>query len=243
MGKYLEWFFERWWLSLILFLASTSLVLDFLTHTNLCLALIGISILYSFISSIYKFNRFKLLGGVLDVFVMLAGLIFLSCYAFTWMYGGFFHGHDSFADNLKIPDAIATENPKEFPSIDESSDSLQFQVKTHADFQLYKAGQPGQFVYDVWINKIESGTIYLKAYEITNESPLSEENLLGKSRITIENKTDSIKKFPNRDYFTIEEGDWGHPYAARFEVWFKPDNGSQQRKLMQKNYIIQGWQR
>jgi hypothetical protein len=40
---------------------------------------------------------------------------------------------------------------------------------------------------------------------------------------------------------TIYEGDWGKPYAARFEVWFKPDNGGNEQKLFQKNYKIEGW--
>jgi hypothetical protein len=43
--------------------------------------------------------------------------------------------------------------------------------------------------------------------------------------------------------FTIYEGDWGKPYAARFEVWFFPDNGGKERKLIEKNFKIEGWQR
>jgi hypothetical protein len=42
----------------------------------------------------------------------------------------------------------------------------------------------------------------------------------------------------------ILEGDWGQFYGARIEVWFKPDDiNKPERKLMIKNYIVQGWMR
>ena len=48
-------------------------------------------------------------------------------------------------------------------------------------------------------------------------------------------------KFSSATDFTIYEGDWGKPYAARFELWFKPVNGGHERKLIEKNYKIEGW--
>jgi hypothetical protein len=41
----------------------------------------------------------------------------------------------------------------------------------------------------------------------------------------------------------IYEGDWGKPYAARFEVWFTPDAGGPERKLAERIFKIEGWQR
>jgi hypothetical protein len=37
--------------------------------------------------------------------------------------------------------------------------------KTKTDLQLYNSFQPGLYEYDFWIDRIENGTIYLKAYE------------------------------------------------------------------------------
>lgn len=37
--------------------------------------------------------------------------------------------------------------------------------------------------------------------------------------------------------------DWGKPYAARFEVWFKPDSGKAERRLAERIFRIEGWQR
>ena len=39
------------------------------------------------------------------------------------------------------------------------------------------------------------------------------------------------------------EGDWGKPYAARFEVWFKPGSGQRERKLLERTFRIEGWMR
>lgn len=55
--------------------------------------------------------------------------------------------------------------------------------------------------------------------------------------------TDISEKFGAKAGFTIYEGDWGKPYAARFEVWFKPDSGKQERKIAERIFKIEGWQR
>ena len=52
-----------------------------------------------------------------------------------------------------------------------------------------------------------------------------------------------IERFGAKAGFTIYEGDWGKPYAARFEVWFEPDSGKDQRKLAERVFKIEGWQR
>ncbi len=35
----------------------------------------------------------------------------------------------------------------------------------------------------------------------------------------------------------------GQPYAARFELWFVPDSGQGERKLLERIFKIEGWQR
>ncbi|KAF2516035.1 hypothetical protein [Flavobacterium foetidum] len=154
---------------------------------------------------------------------------------------------DTWAKNLTIPKNIQIDNPVDldfgsnFNS--ERPDSITNRIVTKTEFQLYNSFQPGLYEYDFWIGKIESGTIYLKAYEITQNKALSDDDLPKTSSIQIYNPTDSIKKFSTKDDFTIYEGDWGDPYAARFEVWFKSDNGKPERKLFSKNYKIEGWMR
>lgn len=152
---------------------------------------------------------------------------------------------DTWAKNLTIPKNIQIDNPVDLPSFNNNKrpESITNRIVEKIDFQLYNSFQPGLYEYDFWIGKIESGTIYLKAFEITQKQELSADDLLKSSLIKIYNPTNNIKKFRTIDNFTIYEGDWGDPYAARFEVWFKPDNGKKQRKLFSKNYKIEGWMR
>ena len=54
---------------------------------------------------------------------------------------------------------------------------------------------------------------------------------------------DSSQLFFSNTHFVIYEGDWGKPYAARIEVWFVPDSGEDERKLIDRIFKIEGWQR
>jgi hypothetical protein len=85
--------------------------------------------------------------------------------------------------------------------------------------------------------------IYLKAYEITNENRLSASDFKKYSNEWIGWSDDPSQLFFSNTHFTIYEGDWGKPYAARFEVWFVPDSGGPERKMIEKNFKIEGWQR
>ena len=85
--------------------------------------------------------------------------------------------------------------------------------------------------------------IYLKAFEITQDTRLSESELKEHSNEYIGWSDNPDELFYSNTHFTIYEGDWGKPYAARFEIWFIPDSGAPERKLMGKNFKIEGWQR
>ena len=115
--------------------------------------------------------------------------------------------------------------------------------KNKIDFQLYNLFQPGVFQYDVWIKSNQSGKVYLKAYEITQGTQLSAYELKNNASVKINNTNGVIEKFSTKNEFIIDEGDWGKPYGARVEIWFKPDNEENEKKITEKKYIIEGWQR
>ncbi len=110
-------------------------------------------------------------------------------------------------------------------------------------FRLVDGLQPG--IYDVvyFLNPGEPGTVYLKAYEVTRGTPLSVNRLKARSATRMAWSTNATERFAAKSGFTIYEGDWGKPYAARFEVWFEPDSGASARKLAERVYKIEGWQR
>jgi hypothetical protein len=103
--------------------------------------------------------------------------------------------------------------------------------------------QPGIYDSEIWVNPGEPGMIYLKAYEITHEYQLSADRLKERSNEWVGWSNDASQLFFSNTHFTIYEGDWGAPYAARFEVWFVPDSGGPERKLIEKIFKIEGWQR
>ncbi len=111
------------------------------------------------------------------------------------------------------------------------------------NFELHNSIQPGIYEYEIWVNPQESGMVYLKAYEITKNIPLSAESLKQSTNEWVGWSDNSQELFYSNSNFTIYEGDWGKPYAARFELWFVPDSGKPERILLEKNFKIEGWQR
>lgn len=109
-------------------------------------------------------------------------------------------------------------------------------------FDLRNSFQPGLYDSMIWVNPGEPGMLYLKAFEVTKGTPLSAIWLKEASNEWIGWSDNPEEMFFSNTHFTIGEGDWGKPYAARFEVWFVPDSGSPERKLIEKVFKIEGAQ-
>ncbi|MBI4845058.1 MAG: hypothetical protein HY810_01055 [Candidatus Omnitrophica bacterium] len=104
-------------------------------------------------------------------------------------------------------------------------------------------GSGGIYDSEIWVNPGEPGMIYLKAFEVTKNTRLSAEELKESSNEWIGWSEDYNEVFFSNTNFMIYEGDWSKPYAARFEVWFVPDSKAPERKLMERVFKIEGWQR
>jgi len=243
MKKLFEYCFEKWWIPIVFWILTVAFfIMSNGIFGNIGFIFLGLGLSGLFISSIYQLLRKRWLKACLTGFPLGMTIFVFIFYVLLMMFIGIVDG-DKFADNLTIPNDIPIEIPVDFGFDYHRPDSVSNRQVTEMDFQLYNSFQPGLFEYDLWIGQIESGTIYLKAFEITQEYALSTDRLPKRSSIRIYNPTDSIKKFGTTSHFTIYEGDWGKPYAARFEVWFKPDSGGEERKLLTKNYKIEGWMR
>jgi hypothetical protein len=110
-------------------------------------------------------------------------------------------------------------------------------------FRLLDSMQPGMYGVDYSLNPGEPGSVYLKAFEDTKGNTLSVHRLVGKSETCMTWSADPAEIFGAKAGFTIYEGDWGKPYAARFKVWFKPDSDKAQRKFVARVFKIEGLQR
>ena len=195
------------------------------------------SVLIVLILGIIRLFKKDYFQGILQIIMTLAiGVIGFAFFLLTL----FFFPHDYFAKNLKIPQNIKFEKPLNFnDSI--KPETLNGQIPT---LILHDGFQPGIYQYELYLNKIEKGFIYLKIYEITQNEILSEESIKESSKINVYNPTHELKKFKLKEDFTISEGNWGEYYGSRIEVWYQPENKNEkERKLFSKNYIIQGWER
>lgn len=112
-----------------------------------------------------------------------------------------------------------------------------------AEIVLLNGMQPGVYQVVAWANPGSAGTVFLKAFEISLGTRLSEGRLHERSNARIGWSDDPNELFRYGSEVTIYEGDWRKPYAARFELWFHPDDGSTDRKLAQRNFKIEGWMR
>lgn len=110
-------------------------------------------------------------------------------------------------------------------------------------FRLFTGMQPGLYGVAYSLNPGEPGSVHLKAFEVTKGTRLSADQLEAASKTRMAWSGQSSERFGAKAGFTIYEGDWGKPYAARFEVWFRPDSGGPERKLAERVFRIEGWQR
>ncbi|MFV0188266.1 hypothetical protein OBK20_12995 [Empedobacter falsenii] len=235
---------EKWFYPIILMIIG--LILSFLILQipieiafNSSVIIVYVSIIIALIFAVIRLIKKDYLKGLIQTIVTLViSFIYAGYFSFFLM----FYPYDFFAEGLKIPENVKFEKPINLNE-NINSDSKITTVSTPT-FLLYDGFQPGIYQYEIFINKIEKGTAYLKIYEITKNEILSEKDIEQKSQIKIYNPTNELMKFKLKDDFTVYEGDWNQFYGSRIEVWFKPENKSEnERKLFSKNYIIQGWQR
>lgn len=187
-----------------------------------------IALVISLLLGLHKLYKKQWLLGTLQIITTSliggAGLFIIGIYFI-------FYPYDFFASNLELPDNIKLYVPKD--EIIETCESVN-------QFELYKTPEPGIYNYKLCVTGLGKGSTYIKAYEVTHNYALSGYYIMEASYkpVKYENKV-----FTDIGLITIYEGDWGEPYAARFEVWFKPSDGSEERKIFEKTYKIEGWQR
>lgn len=113
----------------------------------------------------------------------------------------------------------------------------------HFNFDIYKGKQSWTYLYDVWFKSDQKGNLYLKAFEIETDAPLTLDSLKWKSTIAVDIFGDEITKYSLKSTFSIYEGDSWEKYWGKFEVWFISNENWKEKKLGEKNYIIEWWER
>lgn len=166
---------------------------------------------------------------------ILITVVLLIPLGFAALYGP---NNDSFGKDHPIPEGLEYNITIQELSADVQIDS----TDTASWLQLWEGGQGGYYQYVFYCNAVPAGEISLRCFEVTENIPLSEERLSVKSSVTIDS-TNVFSKVVNKKEFTIYEGDFGDYYAARIEVWHKDNVTGEQKKLLEKVYRVEGWQR
>ena len=132
---------------------------------------------------------------------------------------------------------------REFESVEKGVDLKKLGRKSpSAEVKIYNGMQGGMYLMDIWCNPGETGTLSVRAKEITQGTRLSERRLKEHQVKTYGCREPGVV-FHSQIGFTIYEGNWEQYYGAEFELWFTPDSGKPSRMLWTGNYRIQGWMR
>ncbi|WP_421750587.1 hypothetical protein [Croceimicrobium sp.] len=251
MKSLLQFYLEKWYLpvySIILFGLIGVFIIKvssgFSIHL-IALILPWPAIFMSGILSLRRLLRKDYKGGLVQL--TLTGL--LTCIGM--IIGGllFYNSpYDYYADDLEIPAGLHLYEPLgeksgQLVTKKDQADSISQILKDQIDFEIVSQSQPGIYSYHAWLANLDSGFVYLKVFELSQVDPLSVNSLALRSRMKVFNASDSFKLFRLSDHFTIYEGDWGKPYAARFELWYKSEKSQTERMLLSKSYKIEGWMR
>jgi hypothetical protein len=238
MWKYIIIYFTKWWFTAVSFIASFFLFMMGLTliqrelFFEITIDLMLLSLLFIFISAIVQLFKKKWLTGIIQIIIT---VLIVNRLSFFLLY----LPNDFYANGLELPANVKLQSPIDFKNGVQDEIAIQNSMPHNLKFLIANFGQPGMYKYYLWFAPIEDGTVYLKAFEITENDPLSAERLKARTSVLV-NPADLT--LYSKD-FTIYEGDWGQPYGARIEVWFKPSNGKADYRLIQKNYKVEGWMR
>lgn len=199
--------------------------------------LFTISVIGALSALLWHFMKKHWLKGIISFYLLLIALSVAFAFFIHFSISSItINDIDGFADKLIIPDNIEISDPLE--------ESEKSNIKNDKpSIELRKSFQPGIYDSAIRVNPGEPGRIYLKAYEITKNYPLSADILKEKSNKQIGWSENPSEIFLSDTHFKIYEGDWEKPYAARFEVWFIPYSGSPEQKLLERNFKIEGWTR
>jgi len=164
--------------------------------------------------------------------VLLAiGLLFGSIWYYSWQDSKFY--------DIEIPEGENYQKPVEYLN-SKQTDSLKALKVDSEKIEIIGTGYCGYDFY-MWHKPTEKGEIYIKAFETTENRRLSEWKLTNRTKNTITELSDNYQIFTGKT--VIDEGTFEKYYPARFELWFKSAYDGTEKKLTEKFYLIDGWDR
>ena len=176
---------------------------------------------------------------ILKIILISVGLLVLIAIGLFFGSISYQSWQDSKFYNIEIPKGENYQKPIEYLS-NQQIDSLKALKIDSEKIEIIGTGYGGYDFY-MWHKPTERGEIYIKAFEITKNQRLSEWKLTNRTNNTIRELSDDFKVFSGRT--VIDEGTFEKYYPVRFELWFKSATDGTEKKLTEKSYLIDGWDR
>ena len=172
------------------------------------------------------------------IFLILAIIIGIVIISFIGLLS-----YDSYQEskfyNIEIPENLKFEKPIEFLT-NSQIDSLK-KLKVNDDKLIVIGSGYGGYNFYMWHKPIEKGDIYIKAFELTQKVRLSEWKLSNRTKNTITKLSNEYQLYQGST--VIDEGTFENFYPTRIELWFKSEKSDIEKKLTEKSYLIDGWDR
>ncbi|MFH1023062.1 MAG: hypothetical protein V1809_06705 [Planctomycetota bacterium] len=102
--------------------------------------------------------------------------------------------------------------------------------------------QKGIYLATGYANPGKKGLIYIRAFDKKSGGRLSGWQTQEITEYAGWSENQNTQYYFHFE-FTIYEGDWDHTYPARFELRFKPSDGTPEQKLAETERSIHGWER
>jgi len=109
-------------------------------------------------------------------------------------------------------------------------------------FTVSDGMQPGIYLLNAAVNPSAAGYVYARVYDVKSGQRLSEDDLTRRSIRHVGLSATGKTFFPYNAEVVVYEGDWSNKYEARFELWYKPEQGDES-KVAETTRMINGWER
>ncbi len=151
-------------------------------------------------------------------------------------------GPADFAESLRVPDNMKIAIPYHKRVV------RGYGEKTECDLPLEIVGAFGYYAFRMSVNTHRDGDLFIRAYELTTGRKLTtgwrlefrKDFLRSSLRRAIWSENEN-ELFAHDGMMMINEGRVDKPYAARFELWFRADDGGDESLLWATNYVITGF--
>lgn len=144
--------------------------------------------------------------------------------------------YDRFGQRHPIPEGVEYLIP-----LDGKIEEAKIDNQSQNDIVLYNGSQGGMYDYRVYLHEKLCGKIWIECYEVGKNERLSRNSIEKQTMLSVR-PVDANILLPKK-HFTIYEGVWGEYYVARIELWFMDSITHKSRKLIEKTYRVEGWER